>query len=238
MNVTIHQPEHIPWLGFFHKINMADVYVVLDNVQYRRRYFQNRNKIRTKDGYQWMTVPLEKEDRDELLIKDARIANEDLKWKKRNIENIYHNYCKTPYFKYYWDEFKDIYSKDYLLLAELNFALLSFFFKKLGIKREIQLTSTLNVSGDKGDLILNICKALNAETYISGISGKEYLDLKLFHDASINVVFQEFHHPIYKQLHEPFIPCMSVIDLLFNHGDKSLDIINGIGVPVMDKVFL
>lgn len=238
MKITIHQPEYMPWLGFFHKINMADVYVVLDNVQYRRRYFQNRNKIRTKKGWQWVTVPLENENRDELLIKDAVIFNGDSKWKNKNIESVYHNYCKAPYFRWFWDELKDIYSKDYLLLVEFNLTLLKFFFKKLGIKREIQLASTLNVLGDKGDLILNICKALNAETYISGISGKEYLDLKLFNDAGINVVFQEFHHPIYKQLYEPFIPCMSVIDLLFNHGDKSLDIINGIGVPVMDKVFL
>ena len=238
MRITIHQPEHIPWLGFFHKINMADVFAVLDNVQYRRRYFQNRNKIRTKNGWQWVSVPLEKEDRDELLIKDAVIFNNDSKWGKKNIESIYHNYCKAPYFKYGWDEFKDIYSKEYLYLSDMNLALLRFIFEKLGIKREIQFASTLNVSGDKGDLILNICKALNAKTYISGISGKEYLDLKLFHDAGINVIFQEFHHPIYKQLHEPFIPCMSVIDLLFNYGDKSLDIINGIDVPVMKEVFL
>lgn len=238
MRVTIHQPEHMPWLGFFHKINMADVYVVLDNVQYRRRYFQNRNKIRTKTGWQWVIVPLEKEDRDELLIKDTRIANEDLKWKKKNIESIYHNYCKTPYFNYWWDEFKDVYNKNYLLLVEFNLALLRLFFNKLGIKREIQLASTLNVSGYKGDLILNICKALNAETYISGISGREYLDVKLFHDAGINVVFQEFHHPIYKQLYDPFIPCMSVIDLLFNNGEESLNIINGKGVQVMEEVFL
>lgn len=217
---------------------MADIYVVLDNVQYRRRYFQNRNKIRTKKGWQWVIIPVEKENRNDLLIKDTLILNSDAKWKKKNIESIYHNYCKCPYFKNYWDEFKDIYSKDYLLLVEFNLVLLRFFLEKLDIKKEIQLASTLNVSGDKGDLIFNICKAVGAETYISGISGKEYLDLKLFHDAGINVAFQEFHHPIYKQLYEPFIPCMSVIDLLFNHGDKSLDIITGIGVPVMEEVFL
>jgi len=228
----------MPWLGFFHKINMADVFVVLDNVQYRRRYFQNRNKIRTKNGWQWITVPLEKENRGALLIKDAVIFNDNLNWKRKNIESIYYNYCKAPYFKYIWDEFNAIYSADYSNLLDLNLALIQFIFEKLGIKRKIQLVSTLKASGFKGELIFNICKSVGAETYISGISGKEYLDLKLFHDAGINVIFQEFHHPIYKQLHEPFIPSMSVIDLLFNHGDKSLDIINGIGVPVMDKVFL
>lgn len=238
MRVTIHQPEHMPWLGFFHKINMADVYVVLDNVQYRRRYFQNRNKIRTKQGWQWATVPLEKENRAELLIKDVKIFREDLKWKHKNLEKIYHNYCKAKYFTYFWGAFEAIYNRDFSHLRNLNLQLLNFFFEKLGIKIEICFVSDMNVSGKREDLILNICKAIGAKTYMSGISGKEYLDLQAFSDNGINVIIQQFHHPIYEQLYEPFLPCMSIIDLLFNHGDRSLDIINGFGVPVMDKIFL
>lgn len=238
MRVTIHQPEHMPWLGFFHKIYMSDVYVVLDNVQFRRRYFQNRNKIRTKNGFQWITIPLKKENRDDLLIKDALICNDDLRWKEKNIENINYNYRKAPFFKYGWEELNTIYRTNYLHLIDLNLALLNFFLKKLRVKKEIQLGSTLKVTGFKGELILNICKTLGADTYISGISGKEYLDLKLFYDAGIDVVFQEFHHPIYRQLYDPFIPCMSIIDLLFNYGEKSINIINGKGVSVMEEMFL
>lgn len=234
----MHQPEHMPWLGFFHKINMANMYVVLDDVQYRRRYFQNRNKIRTKEAWQWLTVPLQKENRNELLIKDAQVFNEDLKWKSKNLESIRLNYCKAKYFKYYWDEFKYIYSKPHSHLLDLNLSLLKFFFEKIGIKSKIQLSSDLKASGIKGDLIFNICKTVNAKIYISGISGKDYLDIQEFSKNGIKVIIQKFHHPIYKQLHEPFIPCLSIIDLLFNHGDKSLGIINGINVPVMEKVFL
>lgn len=238
MKIAIHQPEHIPWLGFFHKINMADIYVVLDNVQYRRRYFQNRNKIRTKDGWQWVTVPLEKETRDNLLIKDAKIFNGTLKWKDRNTDTIYHNYCQAKYFNRYWDEFKVLYITDFPHLIDLNMQLLDFFFQQLGIKKKILFASSLGVSGEKGDLILNICTTLKAEVYISGISGRDYLDLARFKDKGIEVTVQDFHHPLYRQLHEPFIACMSVIDLLFNYGEESLDIINGVGVKVMEGVFL
>ena len=238
MKIAIHQPEHLPWLGFFHKIRMADVYVVLDNVQYTRRYFHNRNKIRTKQGWLWLTVPVEKENRDDLIIKETKIFQEDLKWKNKNLESIYHNYRKAEYFKNYWDDLYHIYNKEYTYLLELNLSLLKLIFEKLRIKKEIQLASDLNVSGNKGDLIFNICKSLGATTYISGISGRDYLDFNKFQKEGIDVVIQEFYHPIYKQLYEPFIPCLSIIDLLFNHGDKSLDIINGKNVAVMDELFL
>lgn len=237
MIVTIHQPEHMPWLGFFHKIHMADVFVVLDNVQYRRRYFQNRNKIRTKNDSQWVTVPLKKENRDELLIKDAEIFRGDTKWIIKNTDSIYHNYCAAPFFNTFWDAFKAIYSNEYQYLSELNMSLIQFIFDMLGMKKEIILASTLGVSGEKGDLIFNICKTIGTLRYVSGISGRDYLDLGKFYRQGIEVVIQEFHHPIYKQMYDPFMPCMSIIDLLFNHGDKSLDIINGVDVPVMEELF-
>ena len=213
---------------------MADVYVVLDNVQYRRRYFQNRNKIRTKDGWQWLTVLLKKEDRDELLIKDAKIFLEDLKWKKKNLESIYHNYCRVRYFRYFWDEFESIYSKNYSRLLDLNLDLLRFIFEKLAIAKKILLASTLDVSSKKGDLLFDICKTLNAKTYISGISGRDYLNFQKFGNNGIKIMFQEFYHPIYKQLYEPFIPCMSSIDLLFNYGDKSREILLSPETPRLD----
>lgn len=237
MKVTIHQPEHMPWLGFFHKINMADLYVVFDNVQYRRRYFQNRNKIRVKDGEQWLTVPVERGKRDDLLIKDVKISNEDAKWKAKNLARIYHGYSKAPCFKDYWESFEAVYNEDHTRLIDLNLALIKFFFEALGIEKECVLASDLDVSGEKGELIFNICRAAGAKTYISGISGRDYLDVKKFEESGIGVVFQEFHHPIYKQLHEPFIPCISVADILFNHGSASLDIINGRGVEVIKEVF-
>ena len=237
MRVTIHQPEHMPWLGFFHKINMADMFVVLDNVQFRKNYFQNRNKIRTKDGWQWITVPVKREDLHK-PIKDVGVSNEDPRWKRKLLQSIYFNYSKAKFFENYWGDLSSVFDKDHALLADLNIELIRYLLEKLGIDVEIVLASSLDTTGEKGELLLNICKAVGAKTYISGISGRDYLNFDEFKKNNIKIVVQEFHHPIYKQLHEPFIPCMSVIDLLFNYGDESLNTINGIGVPVMEELFL
>lgn len=238
MKLTIHQPEHLPWLGFFHKIAMSDIYVVLDNVQYRRRYFQNRNRIRTRCGERYVTTPVVKETRDDLLIKDVKIYRDDPGWKQKNIKSVMHAYSKAAYFKDYFEELRDIYLKDFDLLRDLNLELIRYLARSLGIKTRIIMASSLSVGGAKGDLILNICEALKAPEYISGISGKDYLNMEDFNKAGISVTYQEFHHPVYKQLYEPFLPRMSIIDLLFNHGNKSLGILNGFGVSVMDKVIL
>jgi len=238
MIITIHQPEHLPWLGFFHKLDMAETYVVLDNVQYRRRYFQNRNKIRTRNGGKWISVPLIKETRDELLIKDAKIFKEDIEWRSDNLKTVYQNYCKARYFDFFWPEFREIYETDYERLVDLNIAIIKLILKKLGMSKEIIFASQLKVAGDRGDLIFDIAKTLKAKTYVSGISGKDYLDMNKFSDNGIEVIIQEFHHPVYSQLHTPFLPCMSVIDLLFNYGPASLDVIKGVGVEVIERVFL
>ena len=238
MTITIHQPEHLPWLGLFHKIDMADTYIVLDNVQYRRRYFQNRNKIRTDKGWQWLTVPIENEDRNTLQIKDARICNVNDKWKRKNLESIFNHYHRAQFFDTYWDQFKTIYLGNHEHLMEFNVAIIKFFLETLYIRTEIRFASEMNVNGKKGDLILNLCLAAGAGEYISGISGHDYLDLEKFEKSGIKVVFQEFHHPIYTQCHEPFIPCMSVVDLLFNYGPDSSKIINGVSVPVIEQIFV
>lgn len=238
MRVTIHQPEHLPWLGLFHKIDLADMFVVLDNVQFRRRYFQNRNKIRTHSGWDWVTVPIENGDRDSLLIQNVRIFKANLSWKSRNLRAIQQYYSTADFFNSYWEEFIAIYNSDFDLLRDLNVSLIKFFLSKLGIKKNIKLSSELGCSGKKGDLIFDICKTVGADTYVSGVSGKNYLDLYRFKQEKISVEFQEFFHPIYRQKYAPFIPCMSVIDLLFGFGSQSLDIIKGRGVLVMDTVFL
>lgn len=235
MHITIHQPEHMPWLGFFHKINMADIYVVLDNVQYRKNYFQNRNKVRTANGWIWITVPVSRSI--ETLIKDVTIDTNQ-RWIKKWRDTIFYNYKKSPFFEQYFDRLKILINEHWEKILDLNVALIRLLCNFLDIKTKFILASELNVCGKGSDLLLAICKKLDAERYLSGISGKEYLRVDDFAREGIKVEFQEFHHPIYNQLYEPFTPCMSIIDLLFNYGEKSLDVINGIGVPVMEEVFL
>lgn len=235
MIVTIHQPEHMPWLGFFHKISKADVFVILDNVQFRKNYFQNRNKIRTANGWSWITVPVSHDSGS--LIRDVKIA-QSARWEEKWWKSLYLSYTKSKYFNLYGEAIHAVINTPNPALSELNIALIDLMRGFLDIKNRIILASELDVCGCGSDLVLNICKKLKADEYLSGISGKEYLNAADFVKAGISLTYQEFHHPIYKQLYEPFLPCMSIIDLLFNRGPKSLDIINGIGVPVMEDLFL
>lgn len=235
MRITIHQPEHLPWLGFFHKVSKVDIFVILDNIQFRKNYFQNRNKIRTAKGWIWVMVPVSRELK--TIIRDVKIA-EDIRWKDKWWNSICLNYGGSKYFDKYSTDLRKLVISASDSLCALNISLIEILFKFLGIKTKIIWASQLNLKDKGSDLILDICKKLNADEYISGISGKEYLRTEDFDKENIRVIYQEFHHPIYKQLYEPFLSCMSTIDLLFNYGEKSLDVIHGKGVSVMEEVFL
>lgn len=233
---TIHQPEHLPWLGFFHKLNQAELFVSLDNVQYRKGYFQNRNKIRNEAGWAWITVPIEKQPL-HTSINEIILRADNLQAREKSLAEIREAYREAPYFGNYWDEFQAVYRRPFTHLAPLNDAVIRLFIDMLGMKTEIVTASSLGSVGSKSDLILNLCRETGMTTYVSGISGGDYLDAAQFEAAGIQVVFQHFLHPIYPQLHEPFLPCMSVLDLLMNHGSRSMEIINGIGIPVMPEAF-
>jgi hypothetical protein len=226
----------MPWLGFFDKVRQADTFVILDNVQFEKNYFQNRNKIRTKEGWIWLTVPVLAKGKSNQLIKDVQINNA-VDWQSKHWKSINQSYNKAPFFSKYNNYLKQIYSKQWTRLADLNEEIIKHIVHELGIQVKILRASTLGATGKGTDLLLQICQELKADTYLSGISGKNYLDEEQFKREGIKVIYQEFYHPIYKQVYEPFIPGMSVIDLLFNQGDKSLDIIKGIGVEKLDKIF-
>ena len=236
MYLTIHQPEFLPWLGFFHKISLAETIVILDDIQYRHQYFQNRNKIRTKDGWTWLIVPVQHQPLDEWQIRTVEIDNK-IRWQRKIFGSIEVNYSKCPYFEDYWPKLKEIIQRDFPRLVDLNMEIIRYLFRAFGLNREIRYSSEFGITSKKGDLVFDICKAAGASMYISGISGKDYLDLTRFTEAQIQVVFQEFQHPVYQQRYSPFIPCMSSIDLLFNHGANSKDILQGVGVETIETIF-
>lgn len=236
MIVTIHQPEHIPWLGFFDKVRRADTFVILDGAQFEKNYFQNRNKIRTQKGWSWVTVPVITKGRYPQLINQVEINN-NVRWRKKCWTSIFMNYSKASFFPQYNNFLKSIYDREWTSLADLNEEIIRYIIHALGIEVEIIRASELGVTGRRTDLLLEICQKLNADVYLSGISGKDYLEEYKFTEQGIKVIYQEFYHPIYKQVYEPFIPGMSIVDLIFNHGDKSLDILMGIGVEKMDTLF-
>lgn len=226
MTIVIHQPEYLPWLGFFDKIDKCDLFVVLDNVQFQKGFI-NRNKIKTPTNWQWLTVPIiHKFHRRK--IQEVRIDNE-IDWQENHFKALIHNYSKAPYFKEYTDFFKDVYQRDWELLAELDIFLIKETMNILGLDLPIKKASSLKVKGKTTELLINICKKVGADTYLSGEGGKRYMDMERFQEEDIKVIFQDFKHPIYPQLFEEkeFIPNLSVVDLLFNCGEKSLDIIRG-----------
>lgn len=240
MVVTIHQPEHLPWLGFFHKAAQADVLVLLDNVQYRHKYFQNRNRIRSYSGECWLNVPVLLKGQGRPLLKDLRINQAEVRWQEKCWRTMALNYRRAKYFEVHAPFFESVYARSWSSLVELNAELLAYLLRALGIAVRIVRASELAVAGTGPDLILEIVRQLRGDCYVSGVSGiagKGREPEEAFDRHGIAVRYQEFHHPIYTQLHEPFLPCMSVVDLLFNHGPDSLDVINGIGVETLAQVF-
>ena len=223
--ISIHQPEHLPWLGFIHKVMSVDEFVILDNVQYSKKYFQNRNKIRTSAGDGWITVPVLKF-HSSSKINEIEISYQQ-KWQSKSINLLKYNYCKSEHFDDYFQDIKEIYLQDYKLLRDLNVHLLKYILNSFGIKTKLHLASNLfEYAGDDAtEVNLKLAKKLNADVYLSGQFGKTYLDISKFDSENIKVLFQTFHHPTYAQVYKPFIPNMSSIDLLFNHGDKSINII-------------
>jgi len=238
MIVTIHQPEYLPWLGFCDKAINVDLFVLLDSVQFRKNYFQNRNRIRSATGPIWLSVPVSLKDGHKQPIKDIRINNREARaWRVKTWKSIVQCYRRAPYFEDYAPFFESLYSQDWDLLVDLNCSVIDYVFESLGSKAKRIRSSDLGIHQSKTDLLVEICREVGATSYISGISGKDYLEMDKFSECGIELRFQEFYHPVYKQLYQPFVPCMSVIDLLFNCGPASPDVIKGIGVSKLDYLF-
>lgn len=225
MILTGHQPEYLPYIGFFNKIMLADKFIFVDHIQFNKKSWQNRNKIRTKDGEQWLTVPVYSKNKFEQKIRDVEIDNTE-RWKKKHLRSIILNYQKAPYFKEYIDFFKDVYSREWIKLSKLNEKIIRYLLKILDINIKIYNSSALKLDGKKTDLLIDLCNVFKADAYLSGSGGKGYIDEAKFQKAGIKNYFREMKHPIYKQLFKPFIPNMSVIDIIFNLGaEKSREII-------------
>ncbi len=226
MIVTIHQPEHLIWLGLINKIKQADAFVLLDTVQYEKGYFQNRNKIRTRNGWTWLTVPLIKHS-SSLNIKDIKISYvED--WQKRYLCLIRANYGKSRFFNNYFPEIEKIINKRYEYLADLNIALINYILVSFGIVgKQIIRSSDLSLPFIKGgsEVNLAICQELGADTYLSGPTGVTYLRQDDYVKSGIKIIFHHFDHPIYTQQVGEFLPGMSSLDALFNLGDEAKKLI-------------
>jgi hypothetical protein len=225
MRVGILQPGYLPWLGFFEQMHKSDVFIIYDDVQYDKESWRNRNRIKTANGVQWLTVPVQIEFNNHPLIKDVIIDNKT-NWRKKHLFSIRQNYSKAPLFRKYIDIFENVYSREWEYLVDINMYFILKLSESLGIiQKKIIRSSMLNMSGGRTERLINICKLFNADTFYEGAAGKNYIDSTQFLRHGIKVEFQDYKHPLYKQLHGDFVPYLSVIDLLFNHGEESLAIL-------------
>ncbi|MBW2006117.1 MAG: WbqC family protein [Deltaproteobacteria bacterium] len=225
MIVAVHQPQYLPWLGYFDKIDQADIFVLLDTVQFKKNEWQNRNKIKTAQGWQWLTVPV--------MYKYPQLINEvyinsKVNWQHKQRQAILSNYKKAHYYNQLKEFFEDIFSSSWQFISELNIEVVKSLVKILGIDTPLYVASELGeFPQDPDERLITITKHFGSDTYLAGMGGREYMDLDKYNKSGVKVIFQNFTHPVYDQLFGDFEPFMSVIDLIFNHGDKSLMIIRG-----------
>lgn len=198
----------------------VDLFVLLDTVQYKKREFQNRNRIKIPSGTMWLTVPVLTKGNFSQRISQVRINNQT-RWQKTHRESIIRAYARAPYFKMYRDFLEKIYEREWKYLIELNIATIEYLKNTLDIKTPIRLESDIGTTRVHTERIVEICKKVEADTYLSGIGGRNYIDESLFKKNKINLEYQEFHHPVYPQLHGPFISNLSALDLIFNLGPDS-----------------
>ncbi len=225
MRIAIHQPHYLPWPRYFDKIMRADVFVVLDTVQYNKNGWQNRNRIKAPSGPLLLTVPVHAslgQTLDKVTVRSTE------PWAKKHARSIEQAYRRAPYFARYWEFLEAAYARPWTTLNELNQYFLGWFVESLGIRTRIVYASQLDVPGIATERLVNLVKLLGGSTYLSGAYATEaYLEMALFREAGIAVELQEWHAPTYPQLHGEFIPELSTLDLLMNCGGKSLRVIQG-----------
>lgn len=221
MIMSAHQPAYLPWLGYFDKIKRSDVFVFLDTVQYEKNSFTNRNKIKTKDGSLWLSIPVIKIDHFEKIMSEMPIDKKS-HWQRKHLNSIQMSYSKAPRFKELFPKLQDLYSKDYDYLVDVAWDHLMFWLELLDIHTPVIKSSSFDIHSKKSDLVFDLCKAVQADHYISGALGRDYMDIEKFADAGIQVEFQDYHHPVYEQLFGDFSPNMGIVDLAMNVQDYSI----------------
>lgn len=223
MKIVIIQPSFLPWRGYFHLIKRSDIFVFYDDVQYDKNSWRNRNIIKTGNGSQWITVPVLAKNKFGQKINEAMINNcAGGIWRKKIWNAICYSYSKAEYFNEFLPFLKDIFSKEWHSLSELDIYAIIKICDLLGIKRKFYRSSELAVQGERVSRLVGICKKLGGTHYISGPSAKNYImNDEDFTNNGIKLEFHNYDYPAYKQLYRDFIPNVSVIDLLFNCGKDS-----------------
>ncbi|MDA2919380.1 WbqC family protein [Desulfobacterota bacterium AH_259_B03_O07] len=228
MIVSTHQPSFLPWPGFFFKALKANCMVLLDDVQFPRgRGWVNRNRLKNKQGELWLTVPIRKKGLGLQIIRNVEICNES-DWRRKHLLSVQQHYANAPYLKEYLPILESIYRENNHFLIDLNMQNIKFIWDALSLKTELYLQSDLGLKGIGTDLLIKICKELQADNYLTFPVVKKYLDIAKMNQSGIKIKFPSFDPPVYPQLWGEFISNLSTLDMLFNCGEKSRGIISSI----------
>ena len=224
MIVTIMQPTYLPWVGYFDLMDNSDVFVLLDTVQFEKQAWQQRNRIKVSENTsKWLSVPVKQD-----LGQKIRDVGIDVSspWRRKHWGSIEQYYKHAPYWDSYSGELAGIYAQPWESLYKLNLALINFFREQIGITTRLVQASDIPVSGEKVRLLVNICHHLKADVYLSPVRASEYIEKdNIFAAEGITLQYHQYTHPVYPQLFGEFLSHMAVIDLLFNRGPKSLEVI-------------
>jgi hypothetical protein len=230
MIVAAHQPHYLPWLGYLDKMAKADLFVVMDDLQYEAQNFQNRQRMKLAGGAAWLTVPLERGAQTDRIC-DKRIdnaGNPKQHWQRRTWLTIENNYRRTPYYERYAPALAEVYTRRWATLLDLDLHTLGLARAWFGITTPMVRASTLGLTGQKTDRLVGLCKAVGARCYLSGGGGStDYLDSEQMGRAGIGLIWQVFRHPVYTQRSTGvgFVSHLGFLDLLFNYGDASRDVL-------------
>jgi hypothetical protein len=200
----------------------ADIFVLLENVQFKKNEWQNRNRIRTADGWQWLTVPVRH--RFPQTIAEVEIDDRTA-WTRKHLQALKQNYGKAPHVGALLPQIEAVLENPGSHLAPLNIALVELIEGSLGIDTPLILGSEVKAREDPNGRLVDLCLALGADTYLSGAGARDYLDVGVFNEEGIEVLFQSFEHPVYEQAYRPFEPGLSTVDLIMNCGGESLSVI-------------
>jgi hypothetical protein len=221
VTVVIMQPTFLPWLGYFELMARADKFVFLDTVQFEKQSWQSRNRLKSVQGEPfWLTVPLAAHDL-KTPISQIRLAANWQQWRKKHLGSIRTSLGSTPFFQEIFPRIESWLETDFNRLAELNIAGIRLFAELLELTPQFFRTSELNFSGVKTEMLVNLCRQLDATRYYSPPGSKEYMEENLFADNQIELVYQTWPHPVYRQRGEPFVSHLSALDALMNIGSAA-----------------
>lgn len=228
MNVVILQPSYIPWRGYFHQIRKADLFIFYDDVQYDRRGWRNRNRIKTPAGAQWLSIPVlsKAAQIEKTPINRIEIDETNLNWREKHFKTLRQNYRKAPFFERYEKLLIDFYQRADRFLADFTIATTIRLARELGITRtKFRRSSEFKVEGAKTDRLLDILQIVGATRYISGARARNYIEPEKFSAANIELEFMSYDYPDYEQLYPPFDQHVSILDLLLMTGDSAPEFI-------------